>query len=130
MSFRSYYINSTTLKHALAVKDKSAVFQNINSHNWSSVASISLENAASKDLLTIWSVELSLDGFTLYFYTNNPLNIVSKQMPVTNAGRILIGQSMTDVNLLTSFSLPKSVMNDILPSVLLSSDLVISYDLS
>lgn len=130
LSFRSHYINSTVLKHVLAVKDKSAVFQNVKSHNWSSAASIYLENSASKDMLTISSVELSFDGFTLYFYTNNPLDIVSKEMPRTNPGRILTGQSMSDINLLTSISLPKSVVNNMLPSILLSVDLVISYDLS
>lgn len=51
-------------------------------------------------------------------------------MPTASSGRILVGQSMSNIQLLSGFSLPKSVVNSVLPSVLLSTDLVMSYDLS
>lgn len=97
LTFRSYYVNATVLKHALAVVDKSATFQNVDSQNWSSVASIYLQNAATNQILTIISYELSVDRYTLWFYTNNPITVTSKTMPTANSGRILIGQSMSDV---------------------------------
>lgn len=39
LKFKSYYINSTTLKHVLSVSDGS-IFQNISAVNWTSVAKI------------------------------------------------------------------------------------------
>ncbi len=51
-------------------------------------------------------------------------------MPATNPGRILTGQSMEDLNMVSSFSLPQSVLGSILPSILTSSDLVLTYDLN
>jgi hypothetical protein len=55
LTFRSYYVNASVLKHALAVVEKSTTFQNVHSQNWSSVASIYLQNAATNQVLTISS---------------------------------------------------------------------------
>jgi hypothetical protein len=41
LKFKSYYINSTTLRHTLSVSDGSQ-FQNISAINWISVAKIYL----------------------------------------------------------------------------------------
>ena len=71
-------------------------------------------------------MELSADKSTLYFYTNNPQVITSQQMPVANKGRILTGLSIQQMTSQASISLPKSVVNNVLPSVLLSGDLSMS----
>ena len=42
LAFRTYYINASTLKHALSVADKSSSFQNIDQEDWPTVTTISL----------------------------------------------------------------------------------------
>ena len=49
-------------------------------------------------------------------------------MPLANRGRILAGQSI-QTKALASLSLPKSVVNNVLPSVLLSTDLSMTNSL-
>lgn len=137
LAFTTNYLNSSTLRHALSVVDRSATFSNIGSEDWPAVAAISLVNKEGSIPLTVLSVELSSDLSTLFFYTNNPSTITTEHMPVTNKGRILAGQSsrllagksMQQLTMQASLSLPKSVINNVLPSVLISEDLVMSYDL-
>jgi hypothetical protein len=112
------------------VTGSSSKFQNVDRHNWTDVAKIYLENTAGATLLNILAYELSVDELSLVFYTDNPMTIGNQQMPVTNPGRILTGESMSGVNVLSSFSLPQSVIADVLPSVLMATDLVMSFDLS
>ena len=42
LAFRTYYLNMSTLKHALSVADKSSKFRNIDQHDWSSITTIYL----------------------------------------------------------------------------------------
>jgi len=50
-------------------------------------------------------------------------------MPLTDKGRILVGQSMSTLNMQASLSLPKTIINNVLPSILVTSDLSLSYSL-
>jgi hypothetical protein len=56
--------------------------------------------------------------------TINPVAI-----PVASAGRMLTGQSMQDPQLAASFALPQSVINTVLPSLITSGDISMSYSL-
>ena len=123
-------MNETHLKHSLAVADKSAQFEGVNGVDWSVEAKITLVTTDGDVLLTVLAVELSADSTTLYFYTNNPAQINHDSLPVASKGRILAGQSITPLNMQASLSLPKSIINTVLPSILVTSDLSLSYDLN
>ena len=129
LAFQTFYVNASTLKHALSVADKSSSFQNVDQEDWPTVTSIYLETKSGKTQLTVLYVQLSSDQSTLFFFTNNPQSISSSQLPVANKGRILAGTSMQQTSMQAGISLPKSVINNVLPSVLLSSDLSMSNNL-
>jgi hypothetical protein len=94
------------------------------------VAKIYVEDKSLSTVLTLLSVELSPDSSTLYFYTNNPLTVSSNSLPLADKGRILAGQSMAALNMQASLSLPKTIINNVLPSLLVTSDLALSYSLN
>ena len=129
LAFQTYYNNASSLKHALSVADKSSSFQHIDQEDWPTVTKIYLDTKSGSTQLTVYSVELSADGSTLYFYTDNPYTINTAAMPVTNRGRILAGASMQQTTMQASISLPKSVINNVLPSVLIAQDLSMSNSL-
>ena len=123
-------MNETHLKHSLAVADKNARFEGVDGVDWAVEAKIVLVTTNGDIVLTVLAVELSADSTTLYFFTNNPAQIGRDSLPVASKGRILAGQSITPLNMQASLSLPKSIINAVLPSILLTSDLSLSYDLN
>ena len=54
--FKSHYVNISTLRHSLAVSDKSSTFENVDSVNWTTEATINLQTTDGQILLTIISV--------------------------------------------------------------------------
>ena len=52
---------------------------------------IYLENVSNSTLLTVLATELSLDNTTLIFFTNNPIKVNKISIPMTSAGRKLVG---------------------------------------
>ena len=129
LAFKTFYVNPSTLKHALSVADKSSAFQNVDQENWPAVTSIFLETKSGRTQLNVLYVQLSSDQNTLFFFTDNPQTISSSQLPVANKGRILAGTSMQQTAMQASISLPKSVVSNVLPSVLISGDLSMSNSL-
>ena len=89
LAFKTFYVDPSTLKHALSVADKSSAFQNVDQENWPAVTSIFLETKSGRTQLNILSVQLSSDQNTLFFFTDNPQTISSSKLPVANKGRIL-----------------------------------------
>jgi hypothetical protein len=78
--------------------------------------------------LSILSVSVSSDGFTLYFLTNNPLVIAENSLPFAN-GRILVGSTI-DPTVGSSIAIPQSILASVMPWLITTSDLDMSYSLS
>lgn len=100
-----------------------------NGINWTKTTKLILEDSSYKQTkLTILNVQWGTNGYTLIFYTDNPLQLGQNNFQFARRRMLLTGAlaSKYKVNL----QMDQKTINEILPAFYLPKDLVMGYDIS
>ena len=89
ITITSYYVSETLLLHVVRVKGIGVSFVKTAGVDWSTEVELFIEVTPSGDVLqlVVLAVEWGSDGFSLIFYTDNPLIIDVKNMNMPFARR-------------------------------------------